>query len=257
MGSRRLGRALVFLGILAITVSMAWWASYYNQVIGSFGEKPPLTHALYCILYTTDACAQAQAAAKLPVQFPFPPYNPLAAWFAIAILVLGLVVVARSASSEPAPVTPAGEPKLFIPKLEPVYAWTRDLSWPLIRITLGLSLFYFGAVKVLYSSIPIFAAGSMARRGLEPSVIFAYIIFFNEAIGSLLLALGLFTRFVAASIAIEFFMITFFAHFSYGFAWNNARGGWLFPLMFGILVFAVSLRGGGPYSLDRLLRREL
>jgi uncharacterized membrane protein YphA (DoxX/SURF4 family) len=29
------------------------------------------------------------------------------------------------------------------------------------------------------------------------------------------------------------------------------------PLMWGLLFFAIALRGGGPYSLDRLLGREL
>jgi hypothetical protein len=27
--------------------------------------------------------------------------------------------------------------------------------------------------------------------------------------------------------------------------------------MWGLVLFAVALRGGGPYSLDRLMRREL
>ena len=47
--------------------------------------------------------------------------------WASVILVIGIVLVARSNSTEPYPVTPVGEPKLLIAKLEPFYAWARDL----------------------------------------------------------------------------------------------------------------------------------
>ena len=69
--------------------------------------------------------------------------------------------------------------------------------------------------------------------------------------------LGLFTRFFAAAIAIEFGVITFVAHWPNGYGWTNPRGGWEYPLMWGLLFFAIALRGGGPYSLDRKIGREL
>ncbi len=253
MGSRRLGRALVFLGILAIIVSMAWWASYYNQILGGLADKAPFAHPMGCLLWTAEICVQPQIAAKLTA----PAYNPLILWVSLAILVLGLVIVARSASTEPAPVTPPGEPRLFIPGLEPFYAWSRDLSWPIIRVAVAGALFTHGFGKLTTSTIAGFASGSMARRGLEPATLMAYIVFFNESVGAILVAVGLLTRFAAASIAIEMFIIAFVAHFANGFGWSNPRGGWEFPAMWGLIFFAIALRGGGPYSLDRLLRREL
>ncbi len=111
--------------------------------------------------------------------------------------------------------------------------------------------------KLTTATIAGFASGSMARRGLEPATLMAYIVFFNESVGAILVAVGLFTRFAAASIAIEMFIITFVAHFANGFGWSNPRGGWEFPLVWGLIFFAIALRGGGPYSLDRVLRREL
>jgi putative oxidoreductase len=255
MGSRRLGRALVFLGIFAIIASMGWWASYYNLVIGALGEKPALVHPMGCLLWTSDLCAQAQATSKLAANFP--AYNPLVLWVSLAILVLGLVIVARSTSTDPVPVTPAGEPRLFISGLEPFYAWSRDLSWPIVRVAVAGALLTHGIGKLTGTTIATFASGSMARRGLEPSTVLAYIIFFNESAGAILVAVGLLTRFAAASIAIEMFIIAFVAHFANGFGWANPRGGWEFPLLWGMIFFAIALRGGGPYSLDRLLRREL
>ena len=162
MNTRQLGRALVFVGIAAVIASMAWWASYFNLVFRGLGTTPPIAHPFGCLLFTSDLCAQAKATANVA---NFPEYNPLALWVSIVILVLGLAVVALSKSSEPYPVTPAGEPKLLIGKLEPFYAWGRDLSWPLVRIAAGGTMFAHGFVKLTTGSIAVFATGSMSRRG--------------------------------------------------------------------------------------------
>src|ERR1700722_13248866 len=100
--------------------------------------------------------------------------------------------------------TTAGEPALVFPGLAPFYDVVRDLSWLVIRLTAGGILLEHGIVKVLGPGITAFAAGSLARRGIEPSLIFAYVIFFNETIGAVLIMLGLFTRVIAAIIAVEF-----------------------------------------------------
>ncbi len=254
MTSRNSARAVVFIGIGAIIASMAWWASYYNLVIRTLGENPPLRHALRCWWFTSDVCVQAQATANLP---NFPPYQPLVLWLSVAILVVGLVLVYRSPRPGPTPVTPAGEPKLIIPLLEPLYAWSRDLAWPIVRVTVAFTLFTRGFAKVTTTSVAAFATGSMARRGLEPATPLAYVVFFNEAFGTVLVALGLFTRLAATSIAIEMFILTFLALFANGYSFGNPRGGWEMGLVWGLIYFAIALRGGGPYSLDRLLGREL
>jgi putative oxidoreductase len=40
-----------------------------------------------------------------------------------------------------------------------------------------------------------------------------------------------------------------------GFAWLSR--GYEYVLLWGLVCFAIALRGGGPYSLDRLLGKEL
>jgi putative oxidoreductase len=40
-----------------------------------------------------------------------------------------------------------------------------------------------------------------------------------------------------------------------GFSWTNH--GYEYVLLWGLASFAIALRGGGPYSLDRKLGREL
>ena len=156
----------------------------------------------------------------------------------------------------------AREPKLIIPALASFYAQTRDLSWLVIRLTAGGMLLVHGIMKVMPMSekgitatIEAFAAGSMARRGIEPAIVAAYAVILLETIGAVLIMLGLFTRFIAAAAAIQFAVITFVAHFPLGFTWS--KGGWEYPLFWGLIIFAITLRGGGPYSLDRKLGWEL
>jgi putative oxidoreductase len=74
-----------------------------------------------------------------------------------------------------------------------------------------------------------------------------------ETLGGLCIALGLFTRFWAAAATIEMAVIVY--HHLPKFGW--AERGYEYPLFWGLIMFAIALRGGGAYSLDRRLGREL
>jgi putative oxidoreductase len=159
---------------------------------------------------------------------------------------------------------PAAEPRPIIPSLASLYEHTRDLAWLVVRLTAGGMLLVHGINKVMpmmekgfSATIAAFAAGSLARRGIEPAIPAACAVFCIETIGAVLIMLGLFTRLAAAAAAIELAVVTFVAHWPNGFGWTSPRGGWEFPLFWGLILFAIALRGGGPYSLDRKLRWEL
>jgi putative oxidoreductase len=149
------------------------------------------------------------------------------------------------------------EPKPLIPALEPFYAWVRELSWPIIRLTVGGTLLVHGIVKLMGPGIAAFAAGSMARRGIQPALPAAYAVYFLETVGAVAIMLGFFTRLFAAAIAVEFIVITIVASGPNGYGWTNPGGGWEYPFLWGMMFFAIALRGGGPYSVDRLIGREL
>jgi putative oxidoreductase len=153
--------------------------------------------------------------------------------------------------------SPAGEPKAVIPALEPCYSWTRDLSYPLVRVTAGGMLLVHGIAKLTDKSIEVFAATALARRGIEPALPLAYAVWTIETVGAICIMAGLFTRFFAVAAGIQFAVITFVAHWSYGFWWNRPGGGWEYPLLWGLLFAAIALRGGGPYSIDRKIGCEL
>ena len=145
------------------------------------------------------------------------------------------------------------EPHPVIPALAPLYAHTADLAWLIIRLTAGLMLLPHGIPK-RQAGAAAFATGSLARRGIEPSLPLAYAVLFLETVGAVCVALGLFTRFFAAALSIHL-LVVFFVHWPQGFAWTNR--GYEYALLWGLIMFAIALRGGGPYSLDRRIGKEL
>ena len=152
---------------------------------------------------------------------------------------------------------PAQEPRPIISALGPVYDNTRDLAWLIVRLTAGGMLLVHGITKLTTATIAGFATNSLARRGIEPALPLAYVVWFLETVGAICIILGLFTRAFALALGIEFLIIVFVAHWGNGFAWSRQGGGWEYPLFWGLIILAIGLRGGGPYSLDRALGREL
>jgi putative oxidoreductase len=141
------------------------------------------------------------------------------------------------------------EPKLFFPGLAGFYASVSDLWYPLIRITAGALLFYHGWVKLGQGVGGVSAF--MARSGFNPPTAFAYAAIFLETVGAICIVLGLFTRVFAAMIAIQMACIAFILMMPQGlFRMEHT-------LLWGIVMLAIALRGGGPYSVDRLIGKEV
>jgi len=93
------------------------------------------------------------------------------------------------------------------------------------------------------------------RIGLPAPGPLAYAAMFLETIGALCILAGLFTRFFAAALAIEMLIALFAVHLAKGF--GVGRGGYEYVLLLGIVMFAIAIRGGGPYSVDAKLGKEL
>ena len=100
--------------------------------------------------------------------------------------------------------TSTGEPRPIIPALAPFYDQARDRSWLLVRCTAGGFLLIHGIQKLTGNTVAGFAANSLARRGIEPSLALAYWIFFMETVGALCIFFGLFTRFFAVAAIVQF-----------------------------------------------------
>jgi putative oxidoreductase len=148
-----------------------------------------------------------------------------------------------------------GEPKLLFPGLAPFYAAVSDLWYPMIRVAIGAILFMHGYAKIANVGIARVATNFGTNYGLPAPTFLAYTAVFLETVGAICIIIGLFTRFFAAVIAIELLIAMFAAHWVRGF--SVSAGGYEYVLFLGIVMFAIALRGGGPYSVDRLIGKEL
>jgi putative oxidoreductase len=144
------------------------------------------------------------------------------------------------------------KPRLLIPQLRGFYDRMEPISWLLIRLTAGLMLIPHGWPKLMAGVGPT-AAMALTKRGIAPAEPLAVVLIAIETLGGLCIALGLFTRFWAAAATIEMCVIVY--HHLPTFGW--AQRGYEYPLFWGLVMLAIALRGGGPYSLDRKLGREL
>ena len=144
------------------------------------------------------------------------------------------------------------EPALIIPALRPLYERIAILYYPMLRIVAGGFLLVHGWPK--------FNAGAAAlvpfltRIGFEPPIFWAWVLVLMETLGALCIIFGLFVRPIALAAVIEFAVIVW-VHSPRGF--GAAGNGWEYPAFWGLVFFVIMLRGGGPYSLDRKLGREL
>jgi putative oxidoreductase len=148
----------------------------------------------------------------------------------------------------------SADPRPIIPALGQYYGFTSDLAYLVVRVTVGVMLIPHGWLKVMAMG-PAAVAGYLTRLGLEPALPLAYLIMTLETIGAVMITVGLFTRPVAVLLVIEFIVLTIVVHVprGYGMGVNGIE----FPLMWGLMLLAVALRGGGPWSLDRKIGKEI
>ena len=143
------------------------------------------------------------------------------------------------------------EPKPLLPQLKPFYDFVIPLSWPMIRIACGWNLAVHGWGKVTRG--PGAYVKAFADSGYD-SIFWVWSGLAIEFVGGIALMLGLFTRFWAAAAAIEMALITML-YWKTGFSWLSR--GYEYTLLWGFVCFAIALRGGGPYSVDRVIGKEL
>ena len=145
------------------------------------------------------------------------------------------------------------EPRPLFPALRPFYDFVLPLTWPLIRIAAGWNLVVHAYGKLLRG--PTAGVAGYTQLGLEPAIFFAWGSFLVEGLGGIGIILGLFTRFFASALAIEMLIGLLTVHLAKGF--GVGQGGYEYILLIGIVLFAIAIRGGGPYSIDAKIGKEL
>lgn len=127
--------------------------------------------------------------------------------------------------------------KLFVPGVARLYEILAPLSYTLIRFSLGVFLIPHGYAK-LFEDDAIAASRNFVNFGWSHPLAWAYFIGALEFFGGIMLAIGLFTRIVAAAFVIEMAVVRFGA------------------LLMGIFALAILFRGGSRYSVDDYVGRE-
>jgi len=145
------------------------------------------------------------------------------------------------------------KPKLLIPVLGRLYGVFAPVTELLIRLIAGGSLAIHGW-QILFGNIAG-AARFFETVGFENGVFWAWVVGILELVCGICLALGLLTRLVAVPIIA--FLITAIVtyHLENGYNWESR--GIEFPLFWAIVVFHFLIRGGGAWSLDRRIGREI
>ncbi|HZY80984.1 MAG TPA: DoxX family protein [Cyclobacteriaceae bacterium] len=138
-----------------------------------------------------------------------------------------------------------------------------NISLLIMRVTLGSVIFAHGAQKLL---------GWFGGYGFEGTInyftetagvpyIIGLLVILGESLGAIALALGLFTRFMAASLFVIMLGAMMIDHAQYGFFMDWFRNQKGEGIEFDILTFGLSipltLLGAGAYSLDAVLQKKL
>lgn len=147
--------------------------------------------------------------------------------------------------------------KPIVPLFAPITGTLSPLAEPLLRAATGLLLVPHGAQKLFgsFGGYGLDATGQFfaAKLGLPAS--FALLAGVIEVVGGTLLALGLATRAVAALVVGLMAVAVVHVHLAAGFFWTD--GGYEYPLLWGIVALTFVIRGGGRYSVDGLIGREI
>jgi putative oxidoreductase len=130
-----------------------------------------------------------------------------------------------------------------------------DLALLVLRVAVGVVISMHGFMKLGWvgkGGSPAGIAGWFHNNlGFRPGIFWAWVSIVAEALGGILVVLGLFGPFPAAAVAADLVVVTIVAHVPKGF-WSG-NGGWEFPVPLAAGAFAIALIGNGQYSLDGLL----
>ena len=127
----------------------------------------------------------------------------------------------------------------------------------LLRVTLGIMFIAHSVVLKYFTFTLAGTAQYFASIGLPASL--AYVVFAAEAVGGVLLVLGLYTRWVSLAL-IPVLLGALWVHAGNGWVFNAPNGGWEYPLFLIVISVVVALQAMVPAArplaagTDRTLR---
>lgn len=132
---------------------------------------------------------------------------------------------------------------------------SKELGIFILRVALGI-MFLAHSVVLKFFTFTLAGTAQFFETIGYPSAL-AYIVFFMEMIGGIMLVLGIQTRWVALALA-PILLGAIPVH-SGSWVFSAPNGGWEYPLYLFVLCIAQALLGDGAYALNssaRLRNRE-
>jgi len=148
-------------------------------------------------------------------------------------------------------------PRPYVPAFAGIYSAFEPFALPLLRLAMGLILVPHGCQKLFgwFGGMGFDKFTELFDKiGWHPAAFWVALVALTESVGGLMLAFGFFTRFAAAAIFI-FMLNAMWQTSAKGFFW--AQGGMEYALLIGTVALVFLIRGGGKYSIDNALGREL
>jgi putative oxidoreductase len=148
---------------------------------------------------------------------------------------------------------------LVVPGLAPLWDALQGIAYPLLRVVMGFVFIPHGCQKLFgwFGAPPMDqyvqffgAAGTWAQSAGWVTYIGVL-----ELVGGIAVMVGLLTRFFAFQLMIFMLIAAFVAQWPNGFFWT-ARGLEL-PLSWAVICFVILIHGGGKWSVDRAMGREI
>jgi putative oxidoreductase len=143
--------------------------------------------------------------------------------------------------------------RLLIPGLAGFYAAMEPIAYTIVRVVFGVIMILHGWPKVFTAGLDRIGTAFATNYGLPYG--FAHLAAFFEIVGGAALVIGLFTRFFGAALAIQMLIAMYVAHWAKGFGVGG--GGYEYVMFLGFVVFFIAIRGGGRYSVDAKIGKEL
>jgi putative oxidoreductase len=149
-------------------------------------------------------------------------------------------------------------PRPYVPAFASIYNVFEPFALPALRLVMGLVLVPHGCQKLFgwFGGMGFDKfTEAFDKMGWHPAAFWVALVALTETVGGLLLAFGLFTRFAAAAIVIFMLNAVWATGHRAGFFW--AQGGLEYSLIILMVALVFLIRGGGRYSIDHALGREL
>jgi putative oxidoreductase len=122
-----------------------------------------------------------------------------------------------------------------------------DYGALLLRVSLGIMFIAHSVILKWWTYTLPGTAAFFGSIGLPPAL--GYAVFFAEAVGGVLLVLGVQTRWVALALA-PILLGAVWVHAGNGWVFTATGGGWEYPLYLLVLTVAQALVGDGAHALS-------